>query len=113
MSCAWDSNPRPMFSRYTCRAGLFMLDERNFTSFIDMECINDPSGNTPIWNPPYDHDINPFPVCVPAGKLSWDSNWRPSKHTSIKPLCRVLSPQKKHWSKVYHALPFFDITPLA
>ena len=45
-----------------------MLDEHNFTSYIDLECINDPNGYPPIWNPPYDHDINPFPPCVPAGK---------------------------------------------
>ena len=55
---------------YSCRLGLFMLAENNFTSYLDLECINDPEGGPPFWSPPFDNDINPFPTCVTLGKLS-------------------------------------------
>jgi hypothetical protein len=54
---------------YSCRAGLFYLAENNYLSFIDMKCVNDPSGGPPVWNPAYDNFIIPFPDCVNIRKL--------------------------------------------
>jgi hypothetical protein len=59
---------------YACRAGLFMYSENNFSSFIDMKCVNDPSGGPPVWSPPYDNFIIPFPECA---------NLRKFRHFSI------------------------------
>ena len=54
---------------YSCRAGLFLMGKDNYSSFIDLKCINDPSGGPPIWDPPFDNFINPFPDCVNIREL--------------------------------------------
>ena len=40
------------------------LGPNNYSSYVEMMCINDPDGGSPIWSPPYDAVINPFPPCV-------------------------------------------------
>ena len=35
---------------------------------LTQECVNDPEGGAPYWDPPFDHDVNPFPSCVKSGK---------------------------------------------
>ena len=50
-----------------------MYAENNLTSYIELQCINDPGGGNPYWYPPYDHEINPFPVCVTVGKYAYNS----------------------------------------
>ena len=49
---------------YSCRAGLFALGANNYSSFIDMKCVNDENGGPPFWSPAFDNVINPFPPCV-------------------------------------------------
>ena len=46
---------------YACRAGLFRFGPDNYAAYLELSCINDPNGGPPFWDPPYDHDINPFP----------------------------------------------------
>jgi hypothetical protein len=48
---------------YACRAGLFRLGPDNYSAYLELSCINDPNGGPPFWDPPYDHEINPFPIC--------------------------------------------------
>ena len=48
---------------YSCRSGLFVFGNGSATSFIDLKCINADDGGSPYWSPPYDNDINPFPMC--------------------------------------------------
>ena len=47
---------------------MFQLGPNNLVSYLDMTCKNDPEGGPPIWDPPYDNVIIPFPPCVPVGK---------------------------------------------
>jgi hypothetical protein len=35
----------------------------NYSSFLDMRCVNDENGGPPFWVPNFDHEINPFPPC--------------------------------------------------
>jgi hypothetical protein len=42
----------------------FQFGPDNYSSYLEMTCINDPDGGSPVWNPPYDAVINPFPPCV-------------------------------------------------
>ena len=46
------------------------MKDGTLVTFIELTCINDPTGGSspPYWDPPYDHDTNPFPKCVPLRK---------------------------------------------
>ena len=49
---------------YACRKGVFQYIDETIVEFIDLTCINDPSGGKPYWDPPYEHGTVPFPNCV-------------------------------------------------
>ena len=51
---------------YSCRDGAMEMKDGSLVTHIDLTCINDPTGGSspPYWDPPYDHDTNPFPNCV-------------------------------------------------
>jgi hypothetical protein len=34
---------------YSCRSGLFELGPDNYVPYIDVTCVNDPTGNPPLW----------------------------------------------------------------
>jgi len=53
---------------YSCRVGKFILPNATLVSVIELTCINDPNGGTPIWDPPYDAVVNPLPFCYVARK---------------------------------------------
>ena len=47
-----------------CCVFLDQTSSNNYSSYLEMVCVNDPSGGPPFWNPSFDHEINPFPPCV-------------------------------------------------
>ncbi len=59
---------------YSCRAGLFRLGPENYSAYLELSCINDPNGGPPFWDPPYDHNIIPFPPCEILRKYC--SGWK-------------------------------------
>ena len=48
---------------------MFELSPGNWSAFVELVCINDPSNGPPIWDPPIDGNIIPFPDCVRMRKL--------------------------------------------
>ena len=52
------------------KTGVGKPNENNTNRTIDLVCTNGANDAPPFWNPPYDHDINPFPECVFLRKYS-------------------------------------------
>ena len=52
------------------KTGVGKPSESNTNRTIDLVCTNGANDAPPFWNPPYDHDINPFPECVYLRKYS-------------------------------------------
>ena len=46
------------------KTGIGKPNENNTARTIDLVCRNGANDAPPFWDPPYDHDINPFPECV-------------------------------------------------
>ena len=58
-----------LITRETFLSGLFKTgvgkpNENNTARTIDLVCKNGANDAPPFWDPPYDHEINPFPECV-------------------------------------------------